>query len=93
MVNALPEVETFTETDVDKPWQCIVWDDDVNSTVYVTYVFRTVLKLDVKKAHELMMEVHTKGKAVVYSGERDKAEGLMKKLHVHGLWATIRQGA
>ena len=55
------------------------------------YVFHTILGYDKKRAHELMMQVHTEGKAVVSTGEKDKVEGDVKKLHTAGLWATMQQ--
>ena len=75
----------------DHEWVTIVWDDPVNLMSYVTYVFQTVLGFSRKKATELMMEVHTEGKAVVTSGARDKVESDAKKLQVAGLWATIQR--
>jgi ATP-dependent Clp protease adaptor protein ClpS len=38
-----------------------------------------------------MMDVHTKGKAVVASGPREKSELDVFRLHEHGLWATMEQ--
>lgn len=92
---ATPDLEEEINTDVltseNIPWVCIVWDDPVNLMTYVTYVFQTVLGYSRKHAQELMMQVHTEGKAVVSSGERDKIEGDVKKLQVAGLWATMQQ--
>lgn len=92
---ATPELDEAIEVDVataeNLPWMCIVWDDPVNLMSYVTYVFQTVLGYGRKRATELMMQVHTEGKAVVSSGEKDKVEGDVKKLHVAGLWATMQQ--
>ncbi|MDO4909367.1 MAG: ATP-dependent Clp protease adapter ClpS [Corynebacterium sp.] len=96
MNSAFPDLEeavdTAQDTAADTPWQCIVWDDPVNLMSYVTHVFRTVLGMPFEKAQQTMLEVHTKGKAVVASGERDKCELLAKKLGTWGLWATIKQG-
>lgn len=92
---AAPEVDEAIEVEVatgeNLPWMCIVWDDPVNLMSYVAYVFQTVLGYDRKRANELMMQVHTEGKAVVSSGEKDKVEGDVKKLHTAGLWATMQQ--
>jgi len=92
---ATPDVDEALEVDVatseNLPWLCIVWDDPVNLMSYVTYVFQTVLGYSRKRAHELMTQVHTEGKAVVSSGEKDKVEGDVKKLHTAGLWATMQQ--
>ncbi|GAA4785113.1 ATP-dependent Clp protease adaptor protein ClpS [Corynebacterium canis] len=92
---AMPDLDEQIEVDVatseNLPWMCIVWDDPVNLMSYVAYVFHTVLGYDKKRAHELMMQVHTEGKAAVSSGERDKVEADVKKLQVAGLWATMQQ--
>jgi ATP-dependent Clp protease adaptor protein ClpS len=37
------------------------------------------------------MEVHTEGKAIVSSGDRDKVEADVKKLQTAGLWATMQR--
>ena len=44
-----------------------------------------------EKATQLMLQVHHEGKAVVSSGEREKAELDVSRLHAHGLWATMQQ--
>ena len=92
---AVPEVDEAIEVNVatgeNLPWMCIVWDDPVILMSYVAYVFQTVLGYDRKRANELMMQVHTEGKAVVSTGEKDKVEGDVKKLHTAGLWATMQQ--
>ncbi|AEG82264.1 ATP-dependent Clp protease adapter protein [Corynebacterium ulcerans 809] len=93
---ATPALDEDLSVDVasseNLPWMCIVWDDPVNLMSYVTYVFQTILGYSKRRAIELMMQVHTEGKAVVSSGERDKVEGDVKKLHTAGLWATMQQG-
>ena len=75
----------------DKPWVTIVWNDPVNLMTYVTYVFQKVFGFPKKKAHKLMLDVHHKGRAVVSSGTREKAELDVFRLHEHGLWATMQQ--
>lgn len=49
----------------DIPWVTIVWDDPVNLMTYVTYVLMELFGYSKERAHELMMKVHTEGKAVV----------------------------
>ena len=92
---ATPELDEELDVDVatseNLPWMCIVWDDPVNLMSYVTYVFETVLGYGRARATELMMKVHTEGKAVVSSGERDKVEVDVKKLQTAGLWATMQR--
>ncbi len=74
---------------VDRPWVVIVWDDPVNLMSYVTYVFITVFGFSKEKAHELMMQVHNEGKALVAKGSREEMERYVQRLHEYGLWATI----
>ena len=76
----------------DKPWITIVWDDPVNLMSYVTYVLMKLFGYPREKAHELMMKVHTDGKAVVSTGSREEMELDVARLHEYGLWATLRHG-
>ncbi|MEY4967431.1 MAG: hypothetical protein RIQ73_130 [Actinomycetota bacterium] len=76
----------------DRPWITIVWDDPVNLMSYVTYVLMKLFGFTKEKAHELMMQVHTQGKAVVSSGSREEMEHDVARLHEYGLWATLQRG-
>ncbi len=74
---------------VDRPWVVIVWNDPINLMSYVTYVFQKLFGYSRDKATRLMLDVHHKGKAVVSSGTRERAELDVFRLHEHGLWATM----
>ena len=74
----------------DLPWIVIVWNDPINMMSYVTWVFQKLFGYPRAKAEKLMMDVHTKGRAVVSSGSREKAEVDVSRLHAHGLWATMQ---
>jgi len=80
-----------TELDPDRPWIVLVWNDPINLMSYVTMVFQKVFGYSLEKATELMLDVHHKGRAVVSSGSREKAELDVFRLHEHGLWATLQQ--
>lgn len=73
----------------DRPWIVIVWNDPINLMSYVTWVFQKLFGYSHEKATKLMLDVHHKGKAVVSSGAREKAELDCYRLHAHGLWATM----
>lgn len=77
----------------DPPWVVIVWNDPVNLMSYVTWVLQKLFGYPRAKAERLMMDVHTKGKAVVSTGTREKAETDVSRLHAHGLWATMQKDA
>ena len=75
----------------DRPWKVVVWNDPINLMSYVTWVLQRLFGYSLEKANMLMIEVHTKGKAVVASGDREKVEMDAYRLHEYGLWATIEQ--
>ena len=75
----------------DRPWIVIVWNDPINLMSYVVLVFQKLFGYNREKATELMLDVHQKGRAVVSSGTREKAELDVFRLHEHGLWATMEQ--
>ena len=74
----------------DRPWIVIVWNDPINLMSYVTFVFQKLFGYSLEKATALMLDVHHKGRAVVSSGPREKAELDVFRLHEHGLWATMQ---
>ena len=71
----------------------IVWNDPINLMSYVTYVFQKLFGYSKDKATKLMLDVHHKGRAVVSSGPRERAELDVFRLHEHGLWATMERSA
>jgi ATP-dependent Clp protease adaptor protein ClpS len=75
----------------DRPWLVIVWNDPINLMSYVTFVFQKLFGYSFQKATKLMLDVHHRGKAIVASGTREKAELDTFRLHEHGLWATMQQ--
>ena len=83
---------TFEDDQVeDRPWVVIVWNDPINLMSYVVLVLQKLFGYNREKATALMLDVHHKGRAVVSSGTREKAELDVFRLHEHGLWATMRQ--
>ena len=83
------EIDQADETKSDRPWIVIVWNDPINLMSYVTFVFQKLFGYSLEKATELMLDVHHKGRAVVSSGSRERAEFDVYRLHEHGLWATL----
>ena len=87
----LDEPGTDEVTAEDRPWVVIVWNDPINLMSYVTLVLQKVFGYGKEKATALMLDVHHKGRAVVSTGSREKAELDVYRLHEHGLWATMQQ--
>lgn len=84
-----PEVALKRKT--DRPWTVIVHNDPVNLMSYVTMVFRRVFGWTAEKAEQHMMEVHVKGRSVVWSGGREQAELYVQQLHSFLLLATMEK--
>lgn len=78
-------------TDRDQPWLVLLWDDPVNLTGYVTRALQAVFGYSREKAAQLMLEAHTRGKAVCWSGGREQAEAYATELHTWSLNATVTQ--
>jgi ATP-dependent Clp protease adaptor protein ClpS len=78
-------------TATDHPWLVIVWNDPINLMSFVTFVLQKLFGYSKEKATALMLDIHHKGRAVVSSGTRERAELDVYRLHEHGLWATMEQ--
>ena len=93
----MAESDTLTRTDeetsLDVPWNVVVHDDPVNLMHYVTFVLMKIFGYDEKKATILMMQVHQKGRSIVWSGEREKAELYVQQLQAHQLKTTLEKAA
>ena len=83
--------DTHIDVERDVPWVVIVWNDPINLTSYVVFVFQKLFGYGLEKATKLMLDVHEKGRAVVSNGPREKAELDVFRLHEYGLWATMQQ--
>jgi ATP-dependent Clp protease adaptor protein ClpS len=84
-----PDIDELVSQDV--PWIVLVWNDPINLMSYVTFVFQKLFGYSLEKATELMLDVHHKGRAVVSSGPKEKAEIDVFRLHECGLWATMQK--
>jgi ATP-dependent Clp protease adaptor protein ClpS len=83
--------ESDDDTDLERPWVAIVWNDPINLMSYVTWVFQKLFGYSKEKANELMLDVHHKGRAAVSTGSREQMEHDVERLHAAGLWATVAQ--
>jgi ATP-dependent Clp protease adaptor protein ClpS len=84
-----PGAETETVEELARPWQVIVHDDPITLMTYVTHVFMKVFGYPFARAEALMLEVHTRGRAIVWTGDRERAESYVLILHGYHLLATL----
>jgi len=85
-----PSIGQDSQVAADQPWIVLVWNDPINLMSYVSFVFQKLFGYSQEKADLLMLDVHDKGRAVVSSGTRERAELDVFRLHEHGLWATMQ---
>lgn len=88
-VETTPSPEVDVLDDVTKPWQVMVLNDPVNLMSFVTLILRRIFGYSEEKAVELMLKVHYEGSAVVWTGEREKAELYVQQLQSHQLYAVM----
>jgi ATP-dependent Clp protease adaptor protein ClpS len=88
-----PTVEKSTESEeeLDVPWQVVVHNDPVNLMTYVTMVFQRVFGYPREKAERHMLEVHHRGRSILWSGVRERAELYVQQLHGYLLLATLEK--
>jgi ATP-dependent Clp protease adaptor protein ClpS len=85
------EVESVSATATERPWNVVVWNDPVTPMTVVVAVFRRIFGYSNNKCTHLMLTVHHEGRAIVWSGKRDRAESYCVKLQVAGLQSTVEQ--
>lgn len=89
----MPGTETLTKQDtaLDLPWNVIVHDDPVNLMDYVTWVFTKVFGYSETRATTLMLEVHQRGRSIVWTGERERAELYTQQLQAYQLKTSMEK--
>ena len=94
-IETLPEIQEDAKEKIEeafeKGWNVIVWNDPINLMTYVVFVFMKVLAFTKEKATKHMLEVHQKGKSIVATETREKAELYYQQIQAHGLMVTIEQ--
>lgn len=95
MPNLMADSDTLTltrdDTMLDIPWNVIVHDDPVNLMGYVTWALMKIFGYDEKKAAVLMMQVHERGRSIVWNGRREKAEFYLQQLQAHQLKTSLEK--
>lgn len=91
MASPVTKKKPKARTRKDVPWSVLVLDDPVNLMGYVTMVFKRVFGYSEEKAASLMLEVHTLGRSVVWTGGREKAEFYVQQLHGWQLKAMLEK--
>lgn len=90
--NTRPETETDVALALADPWHVVVLNDPVNLMSYVVFVFKRVFGYDDNRARRHMLEVHERGRSVLWTGNREKAEAYVHTLQQWQLTAVLEHG-
>ena len=75
-----------TGGDLDAPWQVIVLNDDHNTFEGVAFALSSVLPgVGYDQGMALANRIHSSGRAIVWTGHRERAEHYWSQLQGHGL--------
>ena len=85
------DTDTITRVVTKKPWKVIVWDDPVTPMRVVEVIFKKIFGYPEPKCTQLMLTVHHEGRAIVWSGQLERAQSYCVKLQSAGLLSTIEQ--
>ncbi|MFD0892896.1 ATP-dependent Clp protease adapter ClpS [Luteolibacter ambystomatis] len=85
------ETRTREAEALDEPWNVVVHDDPVNLMGYVSWVFQKVFGYGEERANRHMLEVHTAGRSIVWTGTREKAELFVAQLQAHQLTTSLEK--
>jgi len=86
-ISPVEEIEVLDQ--VTQPWQVMILNDPVNLMSFVTLILRRIFGYSEEKATELMLKVHYEGSAIVWTGDREKAELYVQQLQTHQLYAVM----
>jgi ATP-dependent Clp protease adaptor protein ClpS len=86
----VPEERTQRRDTQEPPYKVILHNDDYNPMEHVVAALRKVIpRMSVPRAVSVMLEAHTKGKAVVTKCHKELAELYREGLQNEGLTSTI----
>lgn len=81
------DVDTLVDT--QKPYQLIVWNDEVNSFDWVIVTLKEVCGHSHEQAEQCAYIIHFKGKYAVKHGEYDELKPQCDAITERGIGATI----
>lgn len=85
----LSQPQADTELQLQRTWRVVVLNDPVNLMSYVVVVFKKVFGFSEETARRHMLEVHERGRSVVWSGLREPAEAYAFTLQQWHLTAIL----
>lgn len=85
-----PRAAKAPATSRSEVWRVVVLNDPVNRMSYVVMVLRRVFGFPEERARKHMLEIHEKGRSVLWSGTREQAEAHVFALQQWHLTAVVQ---
>ena len=76
-------------TDLEKSYQIVVWNDEVNTFEWVIETLIEVCAHSTKQAEQCAMIIHTKGKYAVQQGSYEDLKPKVDAITDRGIGATL----
>jgi ATP-dependent Clp protease adaptor protein ClpS len=85
----LEEIDVDILTDLEKPYQIIVWNDEVNTFEWVIVTLMEVCGHTEEQAEQCALLIHTQGKYAVKNGSFKELKPKCEAITDRGIGATI----
>lgn len=85
------EILKDTGISIQRDYNLILWNDNVNDMISVIIALYEVCKLSNNDSLRVMMEAHKKGKSLAKNGELDELLDMKNGLNARGLTVTIEE--
>lgn len=85
------EEEVITDNALDKSFQLIVWNDEVNTFEWVIQTLVEVCGHNTEQAEQCALIIHTQGKYAVKYGSYDTLKPLCEAITDRGINATVEE--
>lgn len=91
MTKTLTEEEIDVEIDILKPFQLVVWNDEVNTFEWVIETLEEVCGHSHEQAEQCAYIIHFKGKYAVKHGDYDELKPQCDAITERGIGATVEE--
>jgi ATP-dependent Clp protease adapter protein ClpS len=90
-MNTATEKDTDVTTLLGKPYNVILFNDDHHNMLEVSSQIMKATGCSAERAMSIMLEAHTNGRAICFSGNRERCEHVEAILSKIGLGTKIEQ--
>lgn len=85
----MEEIDVDILTDLEKPYQIVVWNDEVNTFEWVIITLMEVCGHTEEQAEQCALLIHTQGKYAVKNGSFNELKPKCDAITDRGIGATI----